>query len=61
MDGSWQDKKGSHRAYKHPTKQGIVTIAYHRIKDEIPKGKLSGILKQADVNCKRILRLINHA
>ena len=40
-------QKGSHRAYKHPSKLGIVTIAYHRLSDEVPKGILNSILKQA--------------
>jgi predicted RNA binding protein YcfA (HicA-like mRNA interferase family) len=45
----WQQvrQKGSHRAYKHPTKVGIVTIAYHRMSDEVPRGTLNSILKQA--------------
>ena len=31
-------QKGSHRSYNHNTKTGIVTIAYHRLSDEVPKG-----------------------
>ncbi|MBS1681902.1 MAG: type II toxin-antitoxin system HicA family toxin [Bacteroidetes bacterium] len=47
-DGWFQDRqKGSHRAYKHATKIGIVTIAYHRLSDEVPRGTLNSILKQA--------------
>jgi predicted RNA binding protein YcfA (HicA-like mRNA interferase family) len=47
-DGWYQVRqKGSHRAYKHNSKSGIVTIAYHRINDEIPLGTLNSILKQA--------------
>ncbi len=50
LDGWYQVRqKGSHRAYKHPQKTGIVTIAYHRLNDEIPKGTLNSILKQADL------------
>lgn len=38
-DGWFQVRqKGSHRAYKHNSKPGIVTIANHRIKDEVPPG-----------------------
>lgn len=50
-DGGWYiaRRKGSHRAYKHNLKTGIVTIAYHRIGDEIPKGTLNSILKQAQL------------
>ena len=45
----WQQvrQKGSHRAYKHDKKAGIVTIAYHRLSDEVPKGTLNSIFKQA--------------
>ncbi|MFB0946325.1 MAG: putative RNA binding protein YcfA (HicA-like mRNA interferase family) [Spirosomataceae bacterium] len=42
-------QKGSHRAYKHNTKTGIITIVYHRLGDEIPKGTLNSILKQAQL------------
>ena len=49
-DGWYQVRQiGSHRAYKHDTKLGIVTIAYHRLSDEIPKGTLGSILKQAQL------------
>jgi predicted RNA binding protein YcfA (HicA-like mRNA interferase family) len=40
-------QKGSHRAYKHNIKKGIVTIAYHRMSDEVPRGTLNSIYKQA--------------
>lgn len=47
-DGWYQIRqKGSHRSYKHNAKKGIVTIAYHRLNDEIPKGTLNSILKQS--------------
>lgn len=42
-------QKGSHRAFKHDRKKGIVTIAYHRLSDEVPKGTLNSILKQAQL------------
>ena len=38
--------RGSHRHYKHSTKQGIVTIAGHPSVD-IPRGTLNSILKQS--------------
>ncbi len=38
--------KGSHRQYKHPIKQGVVTIAGKPSMD-VPKGTLNNILKQA--------------
>jgi len=47
-DGWYQERqKGSHRSYKHPTKKGIVTLAFHRKGDEVPQGTLNSILKQA--------------
>lgn len=48
-DDGWFEvrQKGSHRAYKHNTKSGIVTIAYHRMSDEVPRGTLNSIYKQA--------------
>ncbi|MFM7428614.1 MAG: type II toxin-antitoxin system HicA family toxin [Flammeovirgaceae bacterium] len=36
-------------ALKHATKTGIVTIAYHRLSDEVPKGTLNSTLKQASL------------
>ncbi|HWR59401.1 MAG TPA: type II toxin-antitoxin system HicA family toxin [Thermodesulfovibrionales bacterium] len=38
--------KGSHRQYKHPSKQGRVTIAGHS-NDDLAPGTLNSILKQA--------------
>lgn len=38
---------GSHRQYKHPTKQGRVTIAAHKISDDVSLKTESSILKQA--------------
>ena len=46
-DGWYHDRtKGSHKQYKHPTKPGIVTIA-GKPGEEVPKGTLNNILKQA--------------
>lgn len=42
-------QRGSHRAYKHNTKVGIVTIAYHRLSDEVHRGTLNSIMKQAQL------------
>jgi predicted RNA binding protein YcfA (HicA-like mRNA interferase family) len=44
----WYRKRsnGSHLIYKHPTKAGIVVVAYHGTKD-IPEGTVKSILKQA--------------
>ena len=38
--------RGSHRQFKHPTKQGRVTVA-GKPSDELAPGTLSSILKQA--------------
>lgn len=43
--------RGSHRQYKHPTKTGKVTIAGKPGQD-IPRGTLNSILKQARVGEK---------
>jgi predicted RNA binding protein YcfA (HicA-like mRNA interferase family) len=47
-DDGWRlvSQKGSHRQYEHPTKLGKVTIAGHP-NDDVPKGTLNSILKQA--------------
>jgi len=42
-------QKGSHKQYKHPQKSGLVTIAAHKLSDEIAKGTLNSILKQAQL------------
>ena len=43
-------QKGSHKQYKHPIKKGFVTIAAHRLSDDIAPGTLNSILKQAQIN-----------
>lgn len=49
-DGWYLDRqKGSHRQYKHPKKRGLVTIAVHKMSDEIAKGTLNSIMKQAEL------------
>ena len=40
--------RGSHRQYKYPYKKGLVTISGH-LNDDIAKGTLKSILKQADL------------
>lgn len=42
-------QKGSHKQYKHPDKRGLVTIAVHRLSDEIAPGTLNSIFKQAQI------------
>ncbi len=42
-------QKGSHKQYKHKLKKGLVTIAAHKMADEIAPGTLNSILKQAQI------------
>jgi predicted RNA binding protein YcfA (HicA-like mRNA interferase family) len=49
-DGWYLERqKGSHMQFKHPTKKGIVTIASHKLSDDIAKGTLASIFKQAQI------------
>lgn len=40
-------QNGSHRQYKHPTKPGRVTIAPHKLSDDVNPKTERSILKQA--------------
>jgi len=42
-------QKGSHRQYKHSRKKGVVTVAAHKMSDDIATGTLKSILKQAQI------------
>lgn len=42
-------QKGSHRQFKHPQKAEVITIAGHKLSDEVGKGTLNNILKQAGI------------
>lgn len=44
--------EGSHRQFKHPAKKGRVTIAGN-LGDELAKGTLNSILKQAGLKEKK--------
>ena len=44
--------KGSHRQYRHSYKKGLVTIAGH-LNDDLAKGTLNSILKQAGLKYGR--------
>ncbi|GAB6267550.1 MAG: type II toxin-antitoxin system HicA family toxin [Smithella sp.] len=46
-------QKGSHKQFKHPIKKGLVTIACHKMSDEIAPGTLGSILKQAQIKIER--------
>lgn len=49
-DGWYQVRqKGSHRQFRHETKVGLVTVAYHNINDSVSPGTLSSIYKQARI------------
>lgn len=39
-------QRGSHRQFKHPWKQGVVTVA-GKLSDELARGTLRSVLKQA--------------
>ena len=45
--------KGSHKQYKHRSKQGRVTIAGHSMNDDLAPGTLNSILKQAQLKEKK--------
>jgi len=45
-------QRGSHKQYKHPVKKGLVTIAAHKMTDEIAPGTLSSIYKQVQIDKK---------
>ncbi|MCL5769320.1 MULTISPECIES: type II toxin-antitoxin system HicA family toxin [Acinetobacter] len=40
--------KGSHHHFKHPTKEGLVTVPHP--KKDLPIGTVNNILKQAGLN-----------
>lgn len=40
--------KGSHRQFHHPFKKGLVTVPGH-LNDDVAKGTLNSILKQAEL------------
>jgi predicted RNA binding protein YcfA (HicA-like mRNA interferase family) len=44
---------GSHKQYKHSVKKGLVTIACHKMSDDVAPGTLDSILKQAQIKIKR--------
>ena len=43
-------QKGSHKQYKHPLKKGLVTVAAHKMSDEIAPGTLNSIYNQAQID-----------
>ena len=55
-------QRGSHKQYKHPAKKGLVTIACHRMSDDLAPGTLSSILKTSrfknEVNYEKIFSCV---
>ena len=45
-------QKGSHKQYKHTSKKGLVTVAVHKMSDELAPGTLNSIFKQAQIKKK---------
>ncbi|MGB7294526.1 MAG: type II toxin-antitoxin system HicA family toxin [Candidatus Aminicenantales bacterium] len=45
-------RKGSHRQFKHNSEKGLVTIAGH-LNDDLAKGTINSIFKQAGLNYGR--------
>ncbi|MCX6352598.1 MAG: type II toxin-antitoxin system HicA family toxin [Bacteroidetes bacterium] len=45
-------QRGSHKQYKHPNKNGLVTVAGHKESDEIAIGTLRSIFKQAQIEIR---------
>jgi len=43
-------QKGSHMQFKHPIKKGLVTIAVHKMSDELARGTLASIFRQAQID-----------
>jgi predicted RNA binding protein YcfA (HicA-like mRNA interferase family) len=51
QDGWYEVRqKGSHKQFKHLSKKGLVTLSFHQLSDDIPKGTLASIYKQAQLN-----------
>ncbi len=53
-DDGWylSRQRGSHKQFKHKTKKGLVTIAAHKMSDEIAPGTLNSIFKQAQIKSR---------
>ncbi|CAN5229083.1 type II toxin-antitoxin system HicA family toxin [soil metagenome] len=47
-------QKGSHKQFKHKAKKGLVTIACHRMSDDIARGTLASIFRQAQIDNSEI-------
>jgi len=40
-------QSGSHKQFRHPTKPGLITVAFHSMNDDIPLGTYRNIAKVA--------------
>lgn len=47
-------QKGSHMQFKHSVKKGLVTIACHRMSDDVAKGTLASIFRKAQIDKSEI-------
>ena len=45
-------QKGSHKQFKHANKKGLVTVAVHKMSDDIAPGTLNSIFKQGQIRSK---------
>jgi len=43
-------QKGSHMQFKHKTKKGLVSVACHKMSDDLAKGTEASIFKQAQID-----------
>ena len=43
-------QKGSHMQFKHKIKKGLVTVACHKMSDDIARGTLASIFRQAQID-----------
>ena len=48
--------RGSHRYYRHPTRPGLVVVAFHA--RDLKRGTLHAILKQAGLSVEKFLALL---
>jgi predicted RNA binding protein YcfA (HicA-like mRNA interferase family) len=47
---------GSHQAFRHPRRPGVVVIPFHR--RDLKRGTLHGIIKQAGFSVEEFLKLL---
>jgi predicted RNA binding protein YcfA (HicA-like mRNA interferase family) len=47
---------GSHRFFRHPTRAGLVVVAFHR--KDLKRGTLRGIIEQAGLSVEQFIALL---